>query len=187
MITGGNSGIGLESAQQFVARGEKVIILCRSRQRGEEALEEIRKRNRKVLGRGGARAELVLCDLCSFESIRNCVDELARLLEEGEEEEGEEEGGERQKTSSSSFLHALVLNAGIMLPSKSFVNMLGDDPSEIAFPSVEKARAVEMTLACNHLGHFYLTNLLLRHATLVPRRVVVLSSALHKSLGSLFL
>jgi len=43
MITGANSGIGKECALQIAKRGGTVHMVCRSQQRGEEALKEIRE------------------------------------------------------------------------------------------------------------------------------------------------
>jgi NAD(P)-dependent dehydrogenase (short-subunit alcohol dehydrogenase family) len=35
IVTGGNSGLGFETAKAFVANGADVIIACRSFERGE--------------------------------------------------------------------------------------------------------------------------------------------------------
>jgi NAD(P)-dependent dehydrogenase (short-subunit alcohol dehydrogenase family) len=64
MITGGNSGIGKAAAVQIARQGHKVIIACRSQQRGEVALEEIRQEA------NSAAVELMIVDMSSQASIR---------------------------------------------------------------------------------------------------------------------
>ncbi len=44
LVTGANSGIGFESALALAELGAEVVLLCRSRERGEEAAEQIRTR-----------------------------------------------------------------------------------------------------------------------------------------------
>ena len=41
VITGANTGIGKETALDLSRRGGKVVILCRSQQRGEAAADEV--------------------------------------------------------------------------------------------------------------------------------------------------
>lgn len=64
LVTGANSGTGKATAMAFVKMGIHVVMLCRSKERGEAALQE-------VLAQGGGSAELMLCDLASMESIRS--------------------------------------------------------------------------------------------------------------------
>jgi NAD(P)-dependent dehydrogenase (short-subunit alcohol dehydrogenase family) len=64
LITGANSGMGLAATVEMARRGATVIMACRSRQRGEEALAEAKRRS------GSDRIHLMLCDLGSFASIR---------------------------------------------------------------------------------------------------------------------
>ena len=64
LITGANSGMGLAATVEMARRGATVIMACRSRQRGEEALTEAKRRS------GSEQIHLMLCDLGSFASIR---------------------------------------------------------------------------------------------------------------------
>jgi len=43
LVTGANSGIGLETSRALAERGATVWMLCRDRQRGQRALEEVRR------------------------------------------------------------------------------------------------------------------------------------------------
>lgn len=64
LVTGANSGMGLATTVALAKLGANVIMLCRSSQRGEQALTEARRQS------GSARIELMLCDLASLASIR---------------------------------------------------------------------------------------------------------------------
>lgn len=68
IVTGGNSGIGFETAKNLADRGARVIIACRSTARGAKAAEEIVKStgNRNVVSRH--------LDLSTFRSIREFCD-----------------------------------------------------------------------------------------------------------------
>ncbi len=73
LITGGNSGIGRAAACELARRGWRVAITARSPQRGQEAIERIRRES-------DAEAELIALDLASFASVRDAAsDALARL------------------------------------------------------------------------------------------------------------
>jgi NAD(P)-dependent dehydrogenase (short-subunit alcohol dehydrogenase family) len=60
IVTGANSGCGLETSRQLVKQGATVILACRSPERGEAATKDV--------GGGGVFLPL---DLASLESIRN--------------------------------------------------------------------------------------------------------------------
>jgi NAD(P)-dependent dehydrogenase (short-subunit alcohol dehydrogenase family) len=64
VITGGNSGIGLETAVALARAGAKVLITARDRARGEAAVADIRARS------GRDDVDLVVFDLGSIASIR---------------------------------------------------------------------------------------------------------------------
>ncbi|ASA19617.1 SDR family oxidoreductase [Paenibacillus donghaensis] len=64
VVTGGNSGMGLATTIELARQGAKVIMVCRSRERGEAALASARLKS------GSQQIELMLCDLASLESIR---------------------------------------------------------------------------------------------------------------------
>lgn len=68
IVTGANSGIGLETAAGIAERGATVVMACRSRERAEAAQKEIESR-----GYAGA-TDVMLVDMASFDSIRAFAD-----------------------------------------------------------------------------------------------------------------
>lgn len=64
LITGGNTGIGKETAIELAKRHGKVYIACRDVKRGEEALQEIMYKS------GSTNVHLMILDLASLESVR---------------------------------------------------------------------------------------------------------------------
>ena len=73
IITGANTGIGLETAVDMAKRNARVILACRSEERGERAAVEVRKRS------GNDNAVFVQLDLASLDSVREFA---AKILEE---------------------------------------------------------------------------------------------------------
>jgi NAD(P)-dependent dehydrogenase (short-subunit alcohol dehydrogenase family) len=65
VVTGANSGLGLETALALAGAGAHVVLACRDKAKGEEAIERIRR----VFG--SARLELEDLDLASLDSIRS--------------------------------------------------------------------------------------------------------------------
>lgn len=77
VITGANSGLGLETARVLAGRGAEVVLACRSRERGERALASLRAEY------PSATLKVMSLDLASLASIREFADafleEHARL------------------------------------------------------------------------------------------------------------
>jgi len=84
VVTGANSGIGLEATRQFVASGAHVVMACRSVERGESAAAGVD---------GPGSTEVMALDLASLDSVRSFVEAFEAAHEE---------------------LHVLVNNAGVM-------------------------------------------------------------------------
>ena len=70
IITGANSGIGKAAAIQLAQLGAHIVMMSRSRERGEKALQEIRTAS------GSDRLELILVDIASQQSVREAVAEF---------------------------------------------------------------------------------------------------------------
>lgn len=88
VITGANTGLGYETARVLSARGARVLVACRSRQKAQGAIKRIKQEN------GPVDVSFVPLDLGSLASVEDCAQQL--------------QGEER--------IDVLVNNAGIMVP-----------------------------------------------------------------------
>ena len=75
LITGGNSGIGYQTALELAKRGARVIIACRDKGRGDEAVHKLRHESHSD------RVELELLDLASLKSVKACAQSLLARLD----------------------------------------------------------------------------------------------------------
>ncbi|MFI5164465.1 MAG: SDR family oxidoreductase [Bacteroidia bacterium] len=91
LITGGNSGIGKATAIGLAKLGATVIIACRSKEKGEKAVAEIKKAS------GNQNVELLLVDLASQKSVRAAAEEFKSRFKQ---------------------LHVLINNAGVFLRNR---------------------------------------------------------------------
>lgn len=71
MVTGANSGLGLETAVALARGGARVLATARDPQRGRSAVASIRDRA------GSTSVELVPLDLASLASVRACAEQVA--------------------------------------------------------------------------------------------------------------
>ena len=88
LVTGANSGIGLETARGLAQQGATVVMTARSIERGEAALSDVRQST------GSSRVSLLHLDLADLASIRAAVETFS---------------------AGHSRLDVLVNNAGLML------------------------------------------------------------------------
>jgi NAD(P)-dependent dehydrogenase (short-subunit alcohol dehydrogenase family) len=89
LITGGNSGIGKETAVGLAKLGANVVIVSRNMDKGEAAILEIKSRS------GNQNVSLLQADLSSIDSVRELADDFRR---------------------HDKKLHILINNAGVYLP-----------------------------------------------------------------------
>jgi NAD(P)-dependent dehydrogenase (short-subunit alcohol dehydrogenase family) len=71
VITGGNSGIGYATANALAALGAEVVLLCRNRARGEEAVRSIRQST------GNDEVSLTLLDITDLSAVDTVAGALA--------------------------------------------------------------------------------------------------------------
>jgi protochlorophyllide reductase len=146
VITGCNSGIGLDAATRMAKRGHKIVLACRTLAKAQTAATSIQE----SLGQGEAafKADLVPmeCDLASLKSISSFVNKLkSDVLVDG------------------SKIDILALNAG-----------LARDTS--AKEALRTQEGFELTVGTNHLGHFFLTQSILPMVRKDGRIIVTASS-----------
>ncbi|XP_039990103.1 retinol dehydrogenase 13-like isoform X2 [Xiphias gladius] len=87
LITGGNTGIGKETAVDLAKRGAKVILACRDLDRANKAAEDVRKRS------GNDSVIVKKLDLASLQSVRQLAKDIL---------------------ASEERLDVLINNAGVM-------------------------------------------------------------------------
>ena len=128
VITGSNTGIGLETAVGVAAQGATTVLACRNQAKAEAAAHEVTQRT------WNDDVHTVSLDLADLASVRKAADEILTRWDR---------------------LDVLDNNAGGTWSERQ-----------------ETAQGFEYTLGVNHLGHFYLTHLLLAPAAddgAVPR------------------
>jgi len=116
VVTGGSSGIGVETARALSHIGCQVIICARNIPQASEVADEINATEPGTV----TVQELDLADL---RSVKTAADKIL---------------------AKHDRIHYLVLNAGVM-----------------ACPLSRTAQGLELQFGTNHVGHFYLSQLLL--------------------------
>lgn len=74
LVTGANSGLGLETVRVLAGKGAQVILACRDLEKGKRALESLQA---EVPGNLVVLQQL---DLASLASIRACAEQVARTF-----------------------------------------------------------------------------------------------------------
>ena len=132
LITGCNSGIGLETFRVLSMRGAQVLAAARTVEKAQGAIEAVK---------GGQKATALGCDLSNPESVRGCARRVKEL---------------------GSALDVLILNAGIMalpkletirgLEAQFFTNHIGHFllTMELLESLSEEARVVVVSSNAHH-------------------------------------
>ncbi|OFX24234.1 MAG: short-chain dehydrogenase [Anaeromyxobacter sp. RBG_16_69_14] len=89
IVTGANTGIGLETARMLALKGAHVVLACRNGEKGRAALERV------LAARPAGRATLAALDLSDLDSVTAFAARFA---------------------ASNERLDLLINNAGVMLP-----------------------------------------------------------------------
>ncbi|KAI0263036.1 NAD-binding protein [Gloeopeniophorella convolvens] len=100
IVTGGNGGIGRETARVLLTKGAKVYLATRSKEKTEKAIEELRKET------GNNNVFFLKIDLADLPSIKTAAEEYS---------------------SKESELHMLYNNGGVMYTPMEQVTSQGYD------------------------------------------------------------
>ena len=98
VVTGANSGLGLETSRVLVGKGAEVILACRNLEKGATAVAQIKAQHAQ------AQIALLQLDLADLASVRGFAETF---------------------TAQYDQLHLLINNAGVMAPSKRYVTADG--------------------------------------------------------------
>ncbi|PKP10416.1 MAG: short-chain dehydrogenase [Bacteroidetes bacterium HGW-Bacteroidetes-4] len=98
IITGANSGLGLEATRQLSLKGANVVMAVRNPDKGQRALQEIKAQYPKV------RIDLMTLDLADLDSVHTFADEFQKKY---------------------SQLNVLINNAGVMFPPQRELSKQG--------------------------------------------------------------
>uniref|UniRef100_A0A914W822 Uncharacterized protein n=1 Tax=Plectus sambesii TaxID=2011161 RepID=A0A914W822_9BILA len=140
LITGTNSGIGIETARWIAMSGAHVVMANRNIVASEELKRDI------LNNKPDAKIDIIVLDLSSLQSVKAAANEYL---------------------SKGWPLHLLILNAGVFGPTQKTT-----------------LDNYESSFGVNHLGHFYLTQLLLpKLRESRPGRIVVVASHSHRDTG----
>lgn len=92
MVTGANSGIGKELSRELARMGANVVLVCRSKEKGDDTIDEISRDT------GSRSLELMIADLSSLSSVRKLASDF---------------------TKTHDKLHVLVNNAGLIVGKRN--------------------------------------------------------------------
>jgi protochlorophyllide reductase len=155
LMTGANSGIGYDAAKRMARQGHTVLLLCRSLSKANEAASRIRQELSSIQGEdilSNGEDIKVIPKECNLADLKSIDRFVKELLQD-----------ERVQK-----IDALCLNAGIAR-------------NTAAKDVLRTAQNFELTVGTNHLGHFYLTDLILKVPELMKdnSRIVVTASGVH--------
>jgi retinol dehydrogenase 14 len=91
IVTGANSGIGRETSLGLARMGARVVLVCRNREKGQAALEDIRRES------GSPELDLLIADISSQASVRSLAEQIRRKCDR---------------------LDVLINNAGAAMPAR---------------------------------------------------------------------
>lgn len=150
-VTGCTSGIGLDAATRLAAQGHELLLAGRTTSKAQAAAARILETvpNANI----GLAFE---CNLASLSSIQTFASQIQQLA-----------SSSSSSSSSQPFvIDTLCLNAGLSRDTAA---------KDVA----RTADGFELTVGTNHLGHFYLNQLLLPMMNKSTGRIVVTASGVH--------
>jgi len=163
VITGGNTGLGYQTALDLASRGGNIILACRNVQAGEVAARNIAR---------DTGNEYVSCrelDLASLSSVREFASKLENEFVKSKAiKDDRKDVSDDNTEAKGKGLYALICNAGVWMPMDK---------------RAKTSNGYEIHFGVNHLGHFLLIQEMipLLRSSDMASRVVIVSSSLLKS------
>ncbi|KAF4526253.1 hypothetical protein B566_EDAN001938 [Ephemera danica] len=121
VVTGGNNGIGFETSLELLRRGARVIVACRSVERGQSAAERLR-----AAVSDNAEVRVVRLDLASLKSVKKCAEEIL---------------------TTEPIIHLLINNAGTIVGE----HKMTEDGYEMTFQTNHLAHFLLTALLLNRI------------------------------------
>mmetsp|Transcript_34664 Transcript_34664/g.35354 ORF Transcript_34664/g.35354 Transcript_34664/m.35354 type:complete len:359 (-) Transcript_34664:82-1158(-) len=152
VITGANTGLGKESAVKLSSLGADVIILCKSKEKAENAIKEINERS------GSNTCRAVPLNLASLNSIDNCAKEIARITDKVDilmNNAGVMALPERQETSDGFEAHLGINHLGHFALTAKLLPLLKKS---------DKARIINVSSAAHLFSKLDFNNLMLKQS-----------------------
>lgn len=147
IVTGANSGIGKQTARELANSGYRVVMVCRSRDKAENARRQI------VDETGNNQVDILICDLSLMHQVKKTADtirskypQIDRLVNNA----GILPDGERKVTNEGLELTFAVNHLAYFLLTKELLPVLEKTPS---------ARIVNVASDAHRYGEFTPGNL----------------------------
>lgn len=154
LVTGGNTGIGFQTAKALTMAGAQVIFTARSQEKANAAAAKIADSYSISFPEADSvKLMPMVCDQSSLESVENFATQVKQL---------------------KIPIHIMVLNAGVMKsPGAQFIGM------NLTYGFQLTEDGLEQQIGVNHIAHFYMTQLLTEPLLAGKGRVIVVSSSAH--------
>ena len=111
LITGGNSGLGFESARSLLVKGYKVIIACRNAEKAKAAVSKLKSLVQfKTDAEANDSISFQILDVSSLKSVNTFADSFL--------------------SNPKNRIHVLMCNAGIMMGAQRKVRWQLREPTK---------------------------------------------------------
>ena len=143
VVTGANSGIGKETALGLAQMGARVVMVCRNPEKGQAALEEIRRES------GSSDLELMIADMSSQASVRALAEQIRQKCPRLDVLINNAGGGTRARTLSADGIEMVVAtnHLGAALLTLLLLDLLkASAPSRIINVSSEAQRRARLDM-----------------------------------------
>ncbi len=143
VVTGANSGIGKETALGLARMGARVVLVCRNREKGQAALEDIRRES------GSSELDLLIADMSSQASVRSLAEQIRQKYPRLDVLINNAGAGVRARTLSADGIEMTVAtnHLGAALLTLLLLDLLkASAPSRIINVSSEAQRRVRLDM-----------------------------------------